>query len=82
VDDKWKPWETVCGLNHTMSNGGESIQRVNRHVIEQISTRVHDVLEWLIPNYVKRVSDEHYSSDSSEDEVPRLTMTKEASTPE
>jgi hypothetical protein len=69
----------------TMSNGGGSgIQRVNQHVIEQISTRVHDVLEWLIPNYVKRVSesDEHYSSDSSEDEVPRLTMTKEAITEE
>ena len=30
---------------------------------------MHDVLEWLIPNYVKRVSDEHYSSDSSEDDL-------------
>ena len=47
--------------------------------MEQVSARVHDILEWLIPNYPKRVSDEHYLSDSSEDEVPGLMkMTDEA----
>jgi len=55
--------------------GGNDIQTVNRRVMEQISACVHDVLDWLVPNHAKRTSDEHYSSDSSEDaEVPPLTV--------
>jgi len=43
--------------------------------MEQISARVHDVLDWLVPNRAKRTSGEYYSSDSSEDaEVPPLTV--------
>jgi len=49
----------------------------NGQVMEQVSARVHDILEWLIPNYAKRVSDVHYSSDSSEDEVPQLMADEE-----
>jgi len=42
--------------------------------MEQVLARMHDILEWLIPNYAKRVADENYSSDFSEDEVPLLMM--------
>jgi hypothetical protein len=46
----------------------------NRRVMEQVSVRARDILEWLIKrNMQKWVSDEYYSSDSSEDEVPCLT---------
>jgi hypothetical protein len=56
----------------TLPDGtGSDIQSVNRRVMEQVSTRVHDILEWLIPNLAKRVSDEHYSTDPSEDEWDR-----------